>query len=74
MMPCRLMLPDVDARGLTAVICDAQQHLRACGTVLAPESAEAVFAGDPEIDRICELATGCPLQIYADFQQITVRH
>ena len=68
MMPCWPMWPlTFDARGLTAVICDARQHLRASGTVLTPESAEAVFANDPEINRIRELAAGCPLQTHADF-------
>ena len=58
---------DVASKGLTGVICEAQARLRASGTVLTPESAEAVFAGDPEIERIRVLAAGCPLDTHPDF-------
>ena len=57
----------VAASGLIGVICEAQQRLRLSGTVLTPESAEAVFAGDPEIEKIRALASGCPLDVHPDF-------
>ena len=58
---------DVRARGLTQVICDAQLRLREAGTVLTPEAAETVFAGDPELERIRALAEGCPIDTHPDF-------
>ena len=53
--------------GLTSIIREAQQRLIESGTVLTPDSAEAVFAGDPEIDRIRALAAGCPLDTHPEF-------
>ena len=57
---------DVGAIGLTNVICAARQRLRESGTVLTPETAEAVFAGNPEIE-IRVLAAGCPLDVHSEF-------
>ena len=57
----------VRANGLLAVVASAQSKLVDAGVVLTPAAVDTVFANDPEVERLRQLAAGCPIDTHPNF-------